>query len=232
MALDHTWLLNRGRAMLGQFVTGRTDFHDKDLLAVLEAETLPTLSVYLPWLCDVEVDIVADQLPGRQGVYQLRRAPGEIIGVSRIMEGVGAFGAFPYDPLLFGDVLDRQLVADRQSMSVVEITWKFTPPNVVEIFPKGLTYQNLHFETRLVHPTHLKTVPFGARETLRDLYLADLATDVLTARQYFQTLQTVFGELQLNLERLQQHADKRPDVIETLARMQHKSAGARRLWIM
>jgi hypothetical protein len=231
MSLDHTWLLNRGRAMLGQFVTGRYDFQDQDMLALLEQETLPTFSIYLPWLYDVEVDIVRDQLPGREGVYQLRRAPGTIIGISRLMEGVGAFGAFPYDPLLFGDVVDRQLVSDRQSMSVVEMTWKFTPPNVVEVFPKGLTYQNFHFETKLVHPTHLKTVPFGARETLRELFLADLAIDVLTVRQYFQSLQTVFGEMNLNLERLQQHADKRQDIVDKLEQKQHKSGGARRLWI-
>jgi len=231
MSLDHTWLLNRGRALLAQHVTGRADFQDSDLLALLEQETLPTFSVYLPWLERVTVDVKLDQLPGQEGIYQIRRAPGTIIGINRLMEGVGAFGAFPYDPLLFGDVLDRQLVADRQSMSEVSMTWQFRAPNVVEVYPKGLTYQNLTFEVKLVHPTHLRTIPFGARETLRDLYLADLAADVLTVRQYFQSLQTVFGEMNLNLDRLQQHADKRQDIIEKLERLQHKSAGARRVWI-
>jgi hypothetical protein len=48
--IDHTWILNRARSFLGQNVTGQVDFKDEDILACLDQETLPTLSVYLPYL--------------------------------------------------------------------------------------------------------------------------------------------------------------------------------------
>ena len=229
--IDATWLVNRARSFLGMNVTGPVDFQDEDILSCLDQETLPTLSIYLPWLYDFKVDTVADRIGGREGVYQIRTNGERLLGVHRVREGVGAFGAFPYDPLLFGDVLDRQLVADRQSASELSLTWDFRAPNILELFPKGLQYSEVWVECKCVHPTHLRTVPPTAREILRELFLADLALDVLSVRQYFQNIQSVFGELSLNLDRLQQQADKRSEIIEKLEVKQHKSAHARRLWI-
>ena len=229
--IDATWLLNRGRTFLGQNVTGPTDFKDEDILRCLDQETLPTLSIYLPWMHDVTVDTVDDRLdPTVEGVYQLRTSE-RIIGVNRLRDGVGAFGSFPYDPLLFGDMVDRQLVADRQSASELALTWKFSAPNVVETFPKGISFRHMTFELKCVHPTHLRTIPAGAREVLRDLFLADLATDVLATRQYFSSLQSVYGDIQLNLDRLQQQADKRQDIVDTLESKQLKSSTMPRIWI-
>ena len=229
--IDATWLVNRARSFLGMNVTGPVDFQDEDILSCLDQETLPTLSIYLPWLYDFKVDTVADRIGGREGVYQIRTNGERLLGVHRVREGVGAFGAFPYDPLLFGDVLDRQLVADRQSASELSLTWDFRAPNIIELFPKGLQYSEVWVECKCVHPTHLRTVPPTAREILRELFLADLAIDVLSVRQYIQNIQSVFGELNLNLDRLQQQADKRSEIIEKLEVKQHKSAHARRIWI-
>lgn len=229
--LDHTYLLNRARSFIGQCVTGQLDFKDEDILGLLDQETLPTFSIFMPWLHDLKVDVKEDLIePNRPGIYQIRTQE-RLIGVKRIREGVGAFGAFPYDPMMFGDVLDRQLVADRQSMSELSLTWRFQAPNVLEIFPKGLQYSELWVECKLVHPTHLRTVPMGAREILKELFLADLAIDVLGVRQYFQSLQTVFGELQLNLDRLQAQADKRNEIVEKLEQKQLKSGLAQRIYI-
>jgi hypothetical protein len=229
--IDAAWIVNRARSFLGQNVTGPVDFQDEDILSCLDQETLPTLSIYLPWLYDFKVDTVADRIGGREGVYQIRTNGERLLGVHRVREGVGAFGAFPYDPLLFGDVLDRQLVADRQSASELSLTWDFRAPNILELFPKGLQYSEVWVECKCVHPTHLRTVPPTAREILRELFLANLAIDVLSVRQYFQNIQSVFGELNLNLDRLQQQADKRSEIIEKLEVKQHKSAHARRIWI-
>jgi hypothetical protein len=229
--IDTSWILGRARAFLGTNVTGPVDFTDRDILRCLDQETLPTLSIYLPWMLDVVVDTVADRVtPNVEGVYQVRTGE-RIIAVNKLRDGIGAFGAFPYDPLMFGDMVDRQLVADRQSASDLSMTFEFRPPNVVEIYPKGISFQTVTLEMKMVHPTHLRTVPPGAREVLRELFLCDLAADVLHVRQYFQQLQTVFGEVNLNLERLTQQADKRSEVVESLARLQHKSGQTTRLWI-
>ena len=229
--IDISWLLNRGRSFIGQNVTGPMDFKDEDILRCLDQETLPTLSIYLPWMYDHVVDTVDDRIdPKMEGVFQIR-TPERIIGINRLRDGVGAFGSFPYDPLLFGDMVDRQLVSDRQSASELALTWKFSAPNVVETFPKGIAFRKMTFELKCVHPTHLRTIPAGARELLRDLFLADLATDVLSTRQYFSTLQSVFGEINLNLDRLQSQADKRQEIVEKLESKQLKSSTMPRIWI-
>ena len=229
--IDHTWILNRAKAFLGQNVTGPVDFQDEDILSCLDQETLPTLSIYLPHFQDFVVDIPGDQLPGQSGVFQIRTNGERLLRVHRIRETIAGYGNMMYDPLLFGDMVDRQLVADRQSASELSVTWDFKPPNIVEVFPKALQYSQISVECACVHPTHLRTVPPTAREILRELFLADLAIDVLSVRQYFQNIQSVFGELSLNLDRLQQQADKRTEIIEKLEVKQFKTSHARRIWI-
>jgi hypothetical protein len=229
--IDHTWILNKGRSFLGQNVTGQVDFNDADILACLDQETLPTLSIYLPHYHTFQIDTTKDQLPGRLGVYQIPESGERLLRVHRILDNIGGHGSSMYDPMLFGDVLDRQLVADRQSATELSVTWAFYPPNIVDVFPKALQYSTLSIECACVHPTHCRTIPPTAREILRELFLADLAIDVLSVRSYFQNLQSVFGELNLNLERLQSQADKREAIIEKLEAKQFKTAHARRLWI-
>lgn len=229
--IDLSWILNRGRAFLGQHVTGPLDFSDADMLKCLNEETLPTLSIYLPWLEDFVVDTTADMVdPRRPGIYQIR-TNARIIGINRLRDSSASTGNMLYDPYMHGDVLDRQMVADRQSASEISFTWKFMPPNVVEVFPKSVGLSNLTFELRLVHPPHLRTIPMGARESLRDLFLADLATDVVATRSYFSSLQSIHGEVQLNLDGLRAQADRRADIVEKLAERQLKSAGAIRVYI-
>src|SRR5581483_1716045 len=136
MAFDQSYLLNRARAFFGSNVIGQPDFNDADFLKCLDEFTLPVFSVYVPWKQDVTVDVRRDQFdPSRQGVYALRSNQ-KILAVDHVREATDAFGAFPYSPLLTGDTLDRQLVADRRSMTEIQITCEFTPPNVVEVYPK------------------------------------------------------------------------------------------------
>ena len=229
--VDLSWFINRARAFIGQNVTGSIDFNDADFIACLDQETLPTFSIYMPWLYDYKVDTIEDQLPGRQGQYRINTLGDRLLGVNRIREGIGAYGGIMYDPLMFGDVVDRQLVADRQSASEISLTFDFRAPNLLEIFPKGLNYSEFWVECKCVQPSHLRTIPPTAREILRELFLADLAQDVLSVRQYFQNMQSIFGELQLNLDRLQAQADKRNEIIEFLAVKQLKTGHSRRLWI-
>jgi hypothetical protein len=229
--IDHSWILNRAKSFLGHNVTGALDFSDEDILACLDQETLPTLSIYLPWLTDIKVDLIRDQISNRNGIYQIQANNERLLGVNRVRDGVGAFGAFPYDPLMFGNILDRQLIADQQSATELSLTWDFRPPNILELFPKGLRYNEIYVECKCVHPTHLRTIPPTAREILKELFLSDLAIDVLSIRQYFQTMQTVYGEINLNIERLQAQADKRTEIIDKLELKQFKTAHARRIWI-
>ena len=228
--IDTTWIINRARNFLGQNVTGQVDFTDTDFLACLDQETLPTLSIYMPWMHDVVIDTTRDQIPNRHGVFMIRTNE-RLLGVHQVWEGAANFSNTPYSPMLHGDVLDRQLVADRMSATEVSLTFEFDAPNTLEVFPKGLQYSSITAECKCVHPTHLRTIPPTAREILRDLFLADLAQDVLSVRSYFQNVQSVFGELNLNLERLQAAADKRDEIIEKLAVKQFKTGHAKRLWI-
>jgi hypothetical protein len=231
MALDQSYLLNKARAFFGTNVTGPVDFRDADFLRCLGELTLPVFSIGVPWSDDVVVDVRRDQVdPSREGIYFLR-TNSPVISVDHVREATDAFGAFPYSPLLTGDTLDRQLVADRRSMTEIQITCEFRPPNTVEVFPKGLVYTQLTFKCNRVHPLHLQTVPMGAMEALANLFLADLSADILSVRQYFTQLQSAFGELNLNLQRLEAQAGRRDELVERLMAKKGKTGSQRRIWI-
>jgi hypothetical protein len=121
--------------------------------------------------------------------------------------------------------------ADLRSLTSLELTFRFRPPDMIEIFPKGWDKDTLDVELRVVHPNHLRTIPHGSREVFLDLFLADLATDVLGIRQFFSNIQSPFGDIEISLDRLTEAKDKRPDIIEKLTMSQLKNTGRKRIYI-
>jgi len=232
--IDQTYLLRAGKNMLAHGVVGSVDFQDKDLLKCLVEETLPTFSVYVPHYMDYTIDTAADRVDAtRMGIYRIL-TPFDIIGIHQLRDWLGSSGQdlTPFEAFSNNtgdDVIDRQQVADIASAVVLAPTFKFMPPNTVEIFPKGWDAQSITIELQVVHPSHLRTVPGGAREKIRGLFLADLATDVLGHRQYFESTQTLFGDLRLNVDRLQTIADTRSTLIEEFERKKGKTGRALRV---
>jgi|JI10StandDraft_1071094.scaffolds.fasta_scaffold14110_6 hypothetical protein len=230
-AITPSFLIGRARAMLSQALTGEVDFNHEDFLRCLTEVTLPTFSIYMPHLEKYTINAKNDRVySDMDGIYQINTDL-ELLGVSRVLTGLGTFGHFPYDPMLYGDVLDRQLVANPSSASEVSLTFSFEPPNIVEIFPKGLYYDDILIEIKVVHPSTLHTVFPGSRETLTDLFLADVALDVLGIRNYFSTVNSAFGEINLNIDRLSKYADKRENIIEKLETKQLKYSPNKRIFI-
>lgn len=232
--IDLSRMLDRARSFLGQSIGRSADFSDQELTKCLDEVTLPVFSIYLPYYEDVVVDCQKDlAFPDRRGIYLIRRDGLTLIGVNKLRDRnvfQGDLG-LPYDPGVYQDILERQRVLDYTSRAAVSMTFAFQAPNLLEVFPKGFDFQNLLVQCKFVHPTTLRTIPPGAYEILKELYLADLARDVLGVREYFSTLQTSFGEINLNLDRLRTQADKRDQLIEKLELKQHKHGLATRVFV-
>ena len=228
-----SYLLNRAKAMIGYSVVGKIDFSEKDMISCLEKVTLPVFSNYLPYRETVMVHSENDRYPGKENLYLIKTPiDSEIIGVSRIYAGA-MNNLYPfYHPYNQGDVLSRQNFVDMYSLFGTEVTFKFSPPNFLEVFPKSIIPRTGEFPVlcKFRHPTSLRTILPGSTEILKDLYLSDLATDLLGVREFFQTLSSAYGEIQLNLDRLRTHADERKEIIEKLRSSVIRASGAPRVF--
>ena len=230
--VNHSYLLDRAKAMIGYSVVGKIDFSEEDMIRCLENVTLPVFSTYLPFRALVMVDSEKDIYPGMQNTYIIK-TDGDLLGVSEIYAGaLNTFYPF-YHPYNQGDVLARQQFVDIYSLFGTEPTFRYTPPNFLEIFPKSMLPRVQEFPVvcKFVHPKTLRTITPGSIEILKDLFLADLAGDILAVRENFQTLSSVYGEIQLNLDRLRTYAEKRPEIIENLGRSMLLASGARKVFI-
>ena len=226
--LDQKWLIDRAKAMLAHSLTGVVDFDENDILNCLLQETIPTFSIFLPHYTEHTINSKLDRL--QDGKYILK-TDYQIIRVEKIYTGNGAFGIYPYDPILINNMIDRQHLTDQMSAIEVTVTFRFEPPNIIEIYPKSLPYEQFLIKIATIHPSHLKTIPFGSREVLKNLFLADLATDLLSIRNYFQNINSPFAEINLNIEYLTNIASKRDEIINQLAENQLKSGLVQRLYI-
>ena len=230
--VSHSYLLDRAKAMIGYSIVGEIDFSEDDMIRCLENVTLPVFSTFLPYRALVMVDSERHLYPGKQNTYRIE-TEGELLGVSEIYAGaLNTFYPF-YHPYNQGDVLARQQLVDIYSLFGVEPTFRFTPPCFLEIFPKSILPRVQEFPVvcKFVHPKTLRTILPGSSEILKDLFLCDLAGDLLAVRENFQTLSSVYGEINLNLDRLRTQADKRQEIIDKMRSGMLLATGAPRVFI-
>ena len=229
-----SYAINKAKTFLAQNLTGQLDFSQADFVRLLHEETLPTFSIYMPYPKKHQILTDRDKVSDYEVGTFLLNTEDRIINVARVFP-TGASWAnsqYYYSTRGVTDMLGMQQIADYQSMVNVDITYEFRAPNVIEFFPKVQIFpENVLVELNVVHPDHLNTIPMGSKEVFMDLFLADVANDVLGIRQYFQSLQNPFGEFSLNLDRLNEQAQKRKDIIDLLTAKQLKSSHIQRVWI-
>lgn len=97
----------------------------------------------------------------------------------------------------------------------------FVPPNKIAVKNASGTNVMLNLpafkvELFLVHPETLITISPTKMETFEALAQADVATFLYEELKYYENLETVFGSTNMRLDSLQEKANKREDVINTL----------------
>ena len=174
-------------------------------------ETLITFSTYFPHHHRIIIDRVKDAVEGRVGVYYLK-TDFEILGISKILtdnlESNMNISTYFHNPI------DRQILANTESAVINPTTFRWEPPDKLEIFPKNIFPYNILCELKVVHPKHLKTIPLSLREEFLKLALYDVQISLLQIRRYFETISTNFGEIQLFLQELEEAPDKREELLE------------------
>ena len=233
-------LVNNIKARLGASHRN-LELDDRDIVNLLQNETLKTASIYNPFFLEYLLDPETERVEGMGNVFNvpMEIAGFETIGVEKVFAAqntASMYGFVPYGILggdigtIMGNYLNMKLANGITGLMLPPDTFQYVHPGMLRIFN---TYtQNKYFVVlRTTHKKDFSTFPYGLRETIMKLALADVANDLLGIRTFFQNLGSTFAEINLNTDMLNNWADKRDDLIENMRKNQLKNAGVRKIYV-
>lgn len=144
-------------------------------------------------------------------------------------------GVNSYDMMTSGIDLDTfadiQMMADHVSAFSNGIYVVFEEPNKLKLENvlscSFLTnYQRIPIELFVKHASNLKTIPASMMETFENLAISDVATFIYEGLKMIDGLQTVYANVDLKLQSLEEKARNRERIVDELDRS-HVSAANR-----
>lgn len=233
---DMTLLLNKIERRLGTKQLNLPEHLQKDHWAqdVICNETLDTFSRYFPR----KMRYVLSPENKKGPWYLIDESICEsvkIIGTGDIdwrewshhYPGLMYGGVNSYDMMTSGVDLDTfadiQMMADHVSAFTNGIYLVFEEPNKIKLENvlscSFLTnYQRIPIELFVKHAPNLKTIPASSMESFESLALADVATFIYEELKMMDGLQTVYANVDLKLQSLEEKARMRERIIEEFER--------------
>lgn len=231
-----TLLLNKIERRLGTTVLNLPDNLNKDVWMdeVIDNETLDTFSRYFPYAMTYYLS--GDR---RKGSYFLideaTCSSVKILGVGdirwRILSknspafgfgtGMIAFYDFFTNGMNVEDVAMNQMNTNLASVYKAGIYPIFEPPNRIRI-ESSLTnnmldqLKSIPITLFVKHSENLMTIEPTKMEIFENLATADVATFLYNHLKYFTNVETVFAQTELNLDSLQDWANKREEIVNKL----------------
>lgn len=233
MANRMTKLLDKIERQLGLSVIELPEKLSKDHWAeIIRDDTLPTFSRFFPFRHRTIIDNECE----KDGFYFVDRdlpEGTEILGVKDV-----AWDAYRADPKLgrqglnygtwdfiageYGvdDIALSQVRADYLSLFNLGIYIEEYPPNKIKLVSvNGATvsrYQSFPIDVLIIHPDNLMTISPTMMEIFEQLSKADVALFIYNNLKYYDGTDTVYANLDLKLETVQEWANKRQDIIDKL----------------
>lgn len=234
MANNITELLNKAERRLGlRNINLPKELAKDSWVKVIEEDTLATWSRFYPH--KIRVRLGPEFKKG--GYYFLDKVipPGcKVIGVKDIgWDEYSTNGSSPgqsmgygvYDYLAGGldmaGVMLAQAAADVQSLFSIGIYIDFESPNrirLINTYNQEVTGLDNYFpvDIFLAHDINLSTISPTKMETFENLALSDIATYLYEELKYFDGLETIFANVDLHLDTLQNWSSKREEIVAKL----------------
>lgn len=231
-----TNLINKIERRLGTNVINLPKELAKEQWAsIIEQDTIPTFSRYLPNAIKVLVDTkttdsegyswVDTNLPDSIKILGIRdidwHAFGTINGGARTPAGFGIYDMFSSQYGL-DEIALLQMNADISSLYNTTIYPEFKYPNKVRFLTAAGTtainfqYNSVPLTLLIEHSTDLSSIAPTKMEIFENLATADVASFLYENLKYFDNLETVFANIDIKIDSLKERADKREDYINEL----------------
>jgi len=200
---------------------------DEQIMDYIKTYTLREFSQYVPWVKKIPMNLQLESLKvaDRQNEYYIFVNEGEeIMNVAEIY--------YPNDDLYFyghpvlGPVDHYGLrefayqavtAMDVKMYSSYDRTFEFIHPNIVRISPvNAIQTQYVTVEAEMIQPSDFSKIPNEFQVLFCKFAAADIKIRLFHARSKYQNLRTPFGEINLNLEAVQEGKEEKRELLEKL----------------
>lgn len=228
-----TLLLNKIERRLGLITLQLPDTINKDTWhTIIEEDTIPTFSRYFPH----KITTIIDNKCEKDGFFFIDKDVPEgckILGVKDIdwqayrvdprfdRYGIN-FSTYDFISRDYGidDVAFSQMSADYLSLFNLGIYIEFEYPNKIRLVSVNGSpvsrYRPFPLQIFIEHPSNLMTISPTMMEMFEQLAQADIALYIYQQLKYYDNQDTVYMQLDLKLETLQEWANKRDDIVRQL----------------
>lgn len=228
-----TLLLNKIERRLGLLVLNLPENISKDTWhTIIEEDTIPTFSRYFPY----KLTVIIDNTCEKDGFFFIDRDLPEgckILGVKDVdwqayrvdprfdRYGIN-FSTYDFISRDYGidDVAFSQISADYLSLFNLGIYIEFEYPNKIKLVSVNGSpvsrYRPFPLQVFIEHPSNLMTISPTMMESFEQLAQADIATFLFQQLKYFDQQDTVYMQLDLKLDTLQEWMNKRDDIVRQL----------------
>ena len=230
-----TSLLRHIKMMLG-VPYKQIPISDEDIMDIVFEESLYTFSTYYPYFVDIVIPESTVTANNGNGVFYLDTSEqvGEeliILGVAKMFRSNGFYTQSMWPIYREADWFDMQLSADMASAVQVPDTFRFLPPNKVEIYPKSHSPWQFSVQLKCVHPKNFGTIPPGLRDYFYKLCVCDVKIALFYMLKNYDQLNTPYGNIDLKIEDYEQAVQERQELLERFRANYWKEPNRKRLWI-
>jgi len=197
---------------------------DQRMMEMIQMHVLPEFSNYDPLTkyYKMTTDMIVTRDP--ISVYQFKDFDYRIMGIDNIIEQANYVDySQMFSQSIAGDITDflvRQNYLDMAAIAKADNSWKFLPPDKIQMTRAGYSYLAEEFIVVLnvAHrdPTSISPALY---DSFRDLATAYIMNAIAKIRKKFNHFETPFGSIQLNAEELMSDSrELRQRTIEELKR--------------
>ena len=217
-----------------------TPFENLDELIreIIIIRTLPVFNELAPYQVPLHIDTNNLTLVERKAESSIYLLP-DVFGDAEIMMIVGmepmydetrysidyntslfSYGMMPcfcgYQELMLAQAQSNLLAASSKGP-----TFKFIPPNMVEIFTAYAMGNTYRLTIALSHAENLSTLPSTTYTSFLKLATLDVKNYLYNTLIHYENLQTAYGQLSLNIDRWSNAEDDRRSLIEKWEQTYH-----------
>ena len=204
---------------------------DELIREIIVVRTLPVFDELYPYIVPLQIDTNELDLVERRSESSIYRLP-DVFGDAQIMmithmEPIYDEDRYSHDyntslfsygvtPCIYGyqELMLAQAQANMLSSASKGATFKFLPPNMIEIFSGYAMGNTYRLSIALSHAENLSTLPATCYGSFLKLAALDVKGYLYNTLIHYENLSTAYGQLSLNIDRWSNAEDDRRALLE------------------
>lgn len=211
---------------------------DELIREIIVVRTIPVFDELYPYVVPLQIDTNELDMVERRTESSIYRLP-DVFGDAQIMMITHMEPIFDEDrysrdyntslfsygvtPCIFGyqELMMAQANANMLSSASKGSTFKFIPPNMIEIFNTYAMGNTYRLSIALSHAENLSTIPATCYGSFLKLATMDVKVYLYNTLIHYENLSTAYGQLSLNIDRWSGAEDDRRALLEKWEQTYH-----------